>query len=73
VENVAVPALVWKDVKGLVRKVVLLEGEVADARQAQEVVEEKFRSLSDESADEARRLVVSEMEHREQFEDFSLL
>jgi hypothetical protein len=35
------------------------------------VAEEKFRSLSDASADGAWRLVVSEMEHQEQFEDVS--
>jgi hypothetical protein len=37
------------------------------------VAKEKFRSLSDASADGARQLVVSEMEHREQFKELSLL
>jgi hypothetical protein len=42
-------------------------------RWAREVAEDKFCSLSDASADGARRLVVSEMERREQFEELSLL
>jgi hypothetical protein len=37
------------------------------------VVEEKFLSLSDASADGALWLVVSKMEHREQFKELSLL
>jgi hypothetical protein len=37
------------------------------------VAEEKFRSLSDVLADDARRLVVSKMESREQFEELSLI
>jgi hypothetical protein len=37
------------------------------------VVEEKFCCLSDTSAVGARWLVVSEMEHQEQFEELSLL
>jgi hypothetical protein len=60
-----VQASVWEDAKGLICKVALLVGELAKARQAWEVVEEKFRSLFDMSVDGARRLVVSEMEHRE--------
>jgi hypothetical protein len=65
VKNVTVQASVWEDAKGLICKVALLVGELAKARQAREVVEEKFRSLFDMSVDGARRLVVSEMEHRE--------
>jgi hypothetical protein len=41
--------------------------------QALEVAEEKFYSLIDTSADVAQRLVVSEMEHQEQFEELSPL
>jgi hypothetical protein len=37
------------------------------------VAEEKFHSLSDAPADGVRRLVVYEMERREQFEELSLL
>jgi hypothetical protein len=35
---------------GLLCKVTLFEGELAEVRQAREVAEEKFRSLSDASA-----------------------
>jgi hypothetical protein len=42
-------------------------------RRAQDMAGEKFRSLPDVSANDARRLVVFEMEHREQFEEPSLL
>jgi hypothetical protein len=45
--------------------VTLLEGELAKAHQAREVAKEKFHTLFDASANGARRLVVSEMEHRE--------
>jgi hypothetical protein len=51
----------------------LLEGELVEAHRAQEVAEEKFRSLSGMSAEGAWRLVVFEMERREQFEELSLL
>jgi hypothetical protein len=73
VENVVVQASIQEDAEGLIRKVTLLEGELVEARQAQEVAKEKFRSLSDASADGVRRLVISEMEHWEQFEELSLL
>jgi hypothetical protein len=65
VENVVVQASVQEDVEGLVRKVTLLEGELAEARQARGVAEEKFCSLSNASADGAWWLVVFEMECRE--------
>jgi hypothetical protein len=73
VENVEVLASVREDAEGLVRKVAVLEVELVEVHRAREVAEEKFRSLSDALADGARWLVVSEMEHREQFEQFSLL
>jgi hypothetical protein len=73
VENVTVQASVREDTEGLICKVALLEGELAEERQAQEMVEEKFHSLSDALADGVWRLVVSEMEHREEFEELSLL
>jgi hypothetical protein len=73
VENVVVLVSIWEDDEGLVRKVALLEGELAEGRQAREVAKENFCSLSDASPDGARRLVVSEMERWEQFEELSLL
>jgi hypothetical protein len=73
VENDEVLEFIQEDAEGLVRKVAVLEVELVEAHRAREVAEEKFHSLSDASADGARWLVVSEMEHQEQFEQFSLL
>jgi hypothetical protein len=56
VENVVMLTSIWEDAKGLIRKVALLEGEFAEARQAQKVVEEKFCSLPNASVDSARWL-----------------
>jgi hypothetical protein len=72
-ENTATLASCREDAKGLVRKVILLEGGLAEARQAQEAAEEKFHSLFDTSADGARWLMVFEKERRKQFEELSLL
>jgi hypothetical protein len=63
VENVAVQASVREDAEGLICMVALLSGELVKSRQAREVAEEKFRRSFDTSADHARRLIVSEMEH----------
>jgi hypothetical protein len=54
-ENVAVLASVWGggDAEGFIRKVALLEGELAEARRAREVVEEKVHSLLGSSAEGA--------------------
>jgi hypothetical protein len=49
VEITVAPASTHEDAEGLVWKVALLEGELVEARQAWEVVEEKFCSLSDMS------------------------
>jgi hypothetical protein len=72
-ENAAALALAHEDVEGLVWKVTLLEGELAEARRAREVAKGKFRSLSNVAANCVWWLVVSEREHREQFEELSLL
>jgi hypothetical protein len=53
-----------EDAGGLARKVALLEGELVEVCQPREVVEEKFCSLFNVSADGAQRLVVSEMHRR---------
>jgi hypothetical protein len=73
VENVTVSAFAQEDDESLICKVALLEGELLEARQAREVAEEKFHNSSDALADGALRLVVSEMEHPEKFEELSLL
>jgi hypothetical protein len=65
VENVVVLGSVWGYAKGLISKVNVLEGKLGKARQAREVAEEKFHSLSNVSTDGTQWLVVSEMEHRE--------
>jgi hypothetical protein len=53
-ESVVVLASVQEDAEGLVRKVALLEGELAEARQAREVAEEKVRNMSSSSVEGAR-------------------
>jgi hypothetical protein len=73
VENATTLASAHEDVEGLVRKVILLRGELVEVRQAWEVVKEKFCSLSDVSADGLQWLVVSEKEHQEHFEELSFL
>jgi hypothetical protein len=71
-ENVAVLASILEDIEGLVRKVVLLQGELVEAQRAQGVLEEKVHSLSGSSAERVQQLVVFEMEGQEQFEELSL-
>jgi hypothetical protein len=61
-----------EDIEGLFQKVTLLEGELAEVHRARETVEEMFRSLFDMSANGMLRLVVSEKERQEQFEELSL-
>jgi hypothetical protein len=56
VEDTTVLASAHEDAEGLVQKVALLKGELAEARQAREVAEKKFCSLFDASADGARWL-----------------
>jgi hypothetical protein len=63
-ENTAVLAFARKDAEGIVRKIALLEDEL--------VVENSY-GLSDMVADAERRWEVSEMEHREQFGELTLL
>jgi hypothetical protein len=53
-ESVVVLASVREDAEGLARKVALLEGELAEARQAQEVAEDKVRNMSSSSVEGAR-------------------
>jgi hypothetical protein len=72
-ENVVVLASAREGVEGLVRKIIVLEGELAVARQAQEVAEEKSYGLFDTAADVERRWEVFEKERREHFEELTLL
>jgi hypothetical protein len=73
VEDAASLASARKDAEGLVRKVTLLEGKLAEARWVKEVAEEKFYSLSDVLTDGVWWLVVFEMERQEQFKELSVL
>jgi translation elongation factor EF-4 len=72
-KNAAVLASTHDIVEGLVWKVALLEGELAERHRTREMAEENFYGLSDVAVDGVRRLVVSEREHREQFEELNLL
>jgi hypothetical protein len=54
VENTTALASAREDAEGLVRKVTLLKGELTELHRAWEVVEEKFHSLSNVSADSVR-------------------
>jgi hypothetical protein len=72
-ESVAVLVPIRRDVKALVHRVALLEGELEEARRAQEVAEQKVRDLSSSSAEGSRRRVTSKAGRREQSEDLFLL
>jgi hypothetical protein len=54
-------------------KVSLLKGELVEGRQARDVVGERVCRLLSSSAEGARQLMASKTEHREQFEELSLL
>jgi hypothetical protein len=68
-----VQASVLEDAEGLICKVALLDGQLAEACQVREVADEKFCSLSDALVDCVRWLVVFEIERQEHFEELSLL
>jgi uncharacterized lipoprotein NlpE involved in copper resistance len=72
-ENVMVLASTHKDAKCLVQKIALLKGELAEARRAQEVVEENSRGLFDTAANVERRCQVSQRVRWEPFEELTLL
>jgi hypothetical protein len=71
-ENVVVLASVQGGAEFFIHKVALLEGELAEAHRAWEVAEKKVHSLSGSSAEGVRRLVISKMKCRQQFEELSL-
>jgi hypothetical protein len=62
-----------EETEGLVQKIDLFEGELAETRRAHEVVEETTRGLSDAATNVERRWEESEREHWEQFEVLTLL
>jgi hypothetical protein len=72
-ENIAMLASAHEDAEGLVRKIALLEGELAEARWAQDVVGEKSCVLFDAVADAEHQWKVSEKGRREHFEELTLL
>jgi hypothetical protein len=72
-ENTIALASVREDVESHVRKIALLEGELAEECRAREVVEEKSCGLSDAVADAKHRWEVFERERLEQFEELTHL
>jgi hypothetical protein len=62
-----------EDAEGLVQKITILEGELAEERQARELDVENSRGLSDIAVDVERWWEVSERERQEQFEELTLL
>jgi hypothetical protein len=64
-KNIVVSVSIWRD--------ALLEGEIAEARRAWEVAEERFFRLMNSSSEGVQRLVAYKVGHHEQFKDLSLL
>jgi hypothetical protein len=62
-----------EDAERHVQKIALLEGELAEARRAREVAEEKSRGLSDVVVDVEHQWQVSEKGRFEHFEELTLL
>jgi hypothetical protein len=71
-ENATTWASTHEDAEGLVRKIALLEGDLAEERRAQKLVKEISCSLSD-MADAEHWWEVFEREHRVQLEELTLL
>jgi hypothetical protein len=67
-----VPTSIWGDLGDHIRKTALLEGELAEAHRARDVVEERFYRLMNSSSEGARWLVASDVRCREQFKELSL-
>jgi hypothetical protein len=72
-ENIVMLASAHEGAEGLVRKIALLEGELAEACWARDVVGEKSCVLFDAVADAKHRWKVYEKGHREHFEELTLL
>jgi hypothetical protein len=60
-----------EEAEGLVRKMAHLEGELTEARRAQEVAEENSHAMSIVVADAEQQWEVSERECREHFEELT--
>jgi hypothetical protein len=75
VESVVALASTRGDVEGLIRKVARLEGELVEAHWARDVARERERvhRLLSSSAEGVQRLMASNTERREQFEELCLL
>jgi hypothetical protein len=73
VENAVALASTCKDAEGLLRKIALLEGELAEVHPAREMAEENSCGLSGAAVDAEWRREESEREHQEQFEELTLL
>jgi hypothetical protein len=72
-ESTAVLASAHEETESLVRKVALLEGELAEVHRAREVVEETACGLFATAANEERRWEESKRGHQEQLEELTLL
>jgi hypothetical protein len=72
-ENAVALASAHEDAEGLVWKIALLKGELAEARWAREVPEENSHGLSDAVDDAKHRWEVSERECWKHFEEVTLL
>jgi hypothetical protein len=72
-ENIMVWVSAHEDVEGLVQKITLLEGELAEACRAREVAEENSRGLSDAAGSVEHQWEVSKREREEHFEEVTLL
>jgi hypothetical protein len=73
VESSMAPASAHEEAEGLVWKIALLEGALAEVCRAWEVAEENSCCLSDAVADAEQQWEESEREHQEQFEELTLL
>jgi hypothetical protein len=72
-ESATVLASAHEETEGFTQRIALLKGELANARQAQDVAEENSQGLSDAAADAERRREESERECQEFVEELTLL
>jgi hypothetical protein len=72
-KNIVVLASVRGDAGDLVRKMALFKGELAEARWAPEVAEDRFRHLMNSSSEGVQELGASKVGRHAQFEELSLL